>query len=76
MPDAVIKAIAGHVHRKMFEHYSHVRMEAKQKALEALPRTPSNVQNTSSEQQNAPSSEADYVTKHAKNTTPADSKNP
>lgn len=41
VPDAVIMAIAGHVDRKMLEHYSHIRMEAKRKALEALPRTAS-----------------------------------
>ena len=34
--DLTIMAIAGHVSRKMLERYSHVRMEAKRKALEAL----------------------------------------
>jgi hypothetical protein len=29
-------AIAGHVSRRMLERYSHVRMEAKRKAVEAL----------------------------------------
>ncbi len=29
-------SIAGHVSRKMMEHYSHIRMEAKRKALEGL----------------------------------------
>lgn len=29
-------AIAGHVSRRMLERYSHVRMEAKRKAMEAL----------------------------------------
>ena len=29
-------AIAGHVSRKMLERYSHVRMEAKRKAVESL----------------------------------------
>jgi hypothetical protein len=29
-------AIAGHVSRKMLERYSHVRMEAKRKAMECL----------------------------------------
>lgn len=29
-------AIAGHVSRRMLERYSHVRMEAKRKALEVL----------------------------------------
>ena len=34
--DATIMAIAGHVSRRMLERYSHVRMEAKRTALEAL----------------------------------------
>lgn len=34
--DSTIMAIAGHVSRRMRERYSHVRMEAKRKALEAL----------------------------------------
>jgi len=29
-------AIAGHVSRRMLERYSHVRMEAKRNAMEAL----------------------------------------
>jgi Phage integrase family len=34
--DLTIMAIAGHVSRRMLERYSHVRMEAKRTALEAL----------------------------------------
>ena len=34
--DSTIMAIAGHVNRRMLERYSHVRMEAKRKAIEAL----------------------------------------
>jgi len=34
--DATIMAIAGHVSREMLEHYSHVRLEVKRAALEAL----------------------------------------
>jgi hypothetical protein len=34
--DQVIRSIAGHVSQRMLEHYSHVRLEAKRKALEAL----------------------------------------
>ena len=34
--DQTIMAIAGHVSRQMLEHYSHVRLELKRKALEAL----------------------------------------
>jgi hypothetical protein len=29
-------AIAGHVSRRMIEHYSHIRMEAKRAAVEAI----------------------------------------
>ena len=33
-------AIAGHVSRKMLEHYSHIRMEAKRVALDAIAQAP------------------------------------
>lgn len=35
-PDATIQAISGHLSRKMLEHYSHVRLEAKRNAVAAL----------------------------------------
>ena len=35
-PDLTIESIAGHVSRKMLEHYSHIRLAAKRKALDAL----------------------------------------
>jgi hypothetical protein len=62
-------AIAGHVDRKMLEHYSHVRMEAKRKALEALPKTASPIENDHPEPQNAPNAEDSYVTNHFTNAT-------
>jgi len=34
--DQTIMAIAGHVSKKMLQHYSHVRLEAKRDALDAL----------------------------------------
>jgi len=34
--DQVIKSIAGHVSQQMLEHYSHIRMQAKRTAMEAL----------------------------------------
>jgi integrase len=37
-PEATIMAIAGHVSRKMLEHYAHVRMESKREAVEAIGR--------------------------------------
>jgi len=40
--DQTIMAIAGHVSPKMLAHYSHVRLEAKRNALEALARFGSN----------------------------------
>lgn len=36
VPDSTMKAIAGHVHEKMLERYSHIRMAAKRTAVEAL----------------------------------------
>jgi hypothetical protein len=35
-PEAAVLSIAGHVSRKMMEHYSRIRMEAKRKAIEGL----------------------------------------
>ena len=37
---AAIQAIAGHVSRKMLEHYSHIRLQAKRTAVEALETRP------------------------------------
>ena len=34
--DEVIMTIAGHVSRAMLSHYSHVRMEAKRRALDEI----------------------------------------
>jgi hypothetical protein len=34
--DETIRDIAGHVSRQMLKHYSHIRMEAKRRALEAI----------------------------------------
>jgi integrase len=36
--DSTIMAIAGHVSQKMLDRYSHIRMEAKRKAIEVLAR--------------------------------------
>jgi integrase len=35
-PEAAVLSIAGHVSRKMMEHYSHIRTEAKRKAVDGL----------------------------------------
>jgi integrase len=34
--EQTLMAIAGHVSRQMIEHYSHIRMEAKRVALDAI----------------------------------------
>ena len=36
VPDHVMESISGHLSRRMLEHYSHVRVEAKREALDAL----------------------------------------
>lgn len=36
VPDHVIMSIAGHVSKEMLEHYSHIRMEAKRRAVAML----------------------------------------
>ena len=42
--DQTIMGIAGHVSKKMLQHYSHVRMEAKRNALDALSMMPTQSQ--------------------------------
>jgi hypothetical protein len=54
-------AIAGHVSPKMLAHYSHVRMDAKRKALDALSSTGAG---------------GSYDTKHDTNALPAATSNP
>ena len=34
--DHVVESISGHLSRRMLEHYSHIRLDAKRKALDAL----------------------------------------
>ena len=36
VPEAAMQSIAGHLSKKMLDHYSHVRMTAKRQAVEAL----------------------------------------
>jgi hypothetical protein len=38
--EQTVMAIAGHVSRKMLEHYSHIRMDAKRRAVAAMVRKP------------------------------------
>ena len=34
--DHVLESISGHLSRRMLEHYSHIRIDAKRQALDAL----------------------------------------
>jgi hypothetical protein len=43
LSDQTIMSIAGHVSRQMLDHYSHIRMDAKRKALQGLETVPSPV---------------------------------
>ena len=36
VPDHVLESISGHLSRRMLEHYSHIRIDARRKALDAL----------------------------------------
>ncbi len=36
VPEAAMQSIAGHLSKKMLDHYSHVRMVAKRQAVQAL----------------------------------------
>jgi integrase len=42
--DETIRDIAGHVSKQMLKHYSHIRMEAKRKALESIVKTADHTQ--------------------------------
>ncbi len=41
LSDQTVVSIAGHVSREMLDHYSHIRLVAKRRALEALETSPS-----------------------------------
>jgi integrase len=56
--EQTIMAIAGHVSLKMLAHYSHIRLEAKRRALDALSRKPTDAGQTPS-----------YGTKNGTNTS-------
>jgi len=53
--DQTTMAIAGHVSPKMLAHYSHVRLEAKRRALDALSNRPAGPVTSQSTSQNQPS---------------------
>jgi integrase len=58
--DQVIQSIAGHMSRRMLDHYSHIRMDAKRNALDALVGQPD-------KQQSEEPAEKSYVTIHVTN---------
>jgi integrase len=59
--DSTIMAIAGHVSRRMLERYSHVRMESKRKALEALAESTRMLGYDTNRDTNVPASDARIV---------------
>jgi hypothetical protein len=48
--DQTIMDIAGHVSRQMLKHYSHIRMQAKREALEAVGKKQEEAENTKREE--------------------------
>jgi integrase len=61
--DMTIMSIAGHVSKRMLEHYSHTRMDAKRRAIEAL----SSTRQTNQTCQILGEIERGYVTNHVTN---------
>jgi integrase len=58
LSDQTIMSIAGHVSRQMLDHYSHIRMDAKRKALEALKAASSRIVTSQFTSQNEKPAEA------------------
>src|SRR5437879_5586964 len=48
--DETIRDIAGHVSKQMLKHYSHIRMEAKRRAVNALAKKPATVEGSQTDQ--------------------------
>ncbi len=65
--DQTIMAIAGHVSPRMLARYSHVRLEAKKNALDALSRLDPNRRSSQAETSNAEDGQRGYDTKHVTN---------
>jgi integrase len=60
--DETIRDIAGHVSKQMLKHYSHIRMEAKRRALEAIvPKPGPNTTEDAGADRDKPSATADRV---------------
>lgn len=60
--DEVIRDMAGHVSKDMLKHYSHIRMQAKWRAVEALTRTEDRAQPVHSENSEAVLQDSPQVT--------------
>jgi integrase len=65
--DQTIMAIAGHVSPRMLARYSHVRLEAKKNALDALSRLDPNRHSSQAEARNSAAGQAGYDTSHDTN---------
>ncbi len=65
--DQTIMAIAGHVSPRMLARYSHVRLEAKKNALDALSRLDPKRHSSQAEARNSGDGQAGYDTKHVTN---------
>ena len=63
--DQTIMAIAGHVSQKMLAHYSHVRLDAKRKALEVLSGSEKNNAVQGGQSSKSEREARDHVTSHA-----------
>lgn len=50
--EQTLMAIAGHVSRKMLKHHSHIRMEAKRVALDAIAQAPNQAETPAGVRQN------------------------
>jgi len=65
--DQTIISIAGHVSPRMLAHYSHVRLEAKRNALDALSRTNASTPQRQPEAQDSQDEQKAYDTKNDTN---------
>jgi len=65
--DQTIMAIAGHVSPRMLARYSHVRLEAKKNALDALSRLDPDRHSSQAEARNSKDEQTGYDTKHVTN---------
>jgi Phage integrase family len=75
--DQTIMAIAGHVSHRMLAHYSHVRMEAKRSALDALSAPFASVRRSNEgSTEDSKGETSGYDTKHDTNAQPPETTTP